>query len=104
MKCYLKPVLMQKIFGNQWQIFLMSLPLEIYSCQLLEKSQSQIDAWHKDVINQSVDYARNQEIVKDIGCIVEEKDDFLIAINYVDDGLSDLLTIPLLEQSSELSK
>lgn len=65
-----------------------------------KKLQSQIDAWHKDVINQPIDYVKYQEFLKDIGYIVEEQGDFSITTNYVDDEVATVagpqLVVPLM--------
>jgi len=65
-----------------------------------EKFQSQIDAWHLDVRNQPLIQEKYQQFLKGIGYIIEEKDDFSIATNYVDDEVANVagpqLVVPLM--------
>ena len=68
-----------------------------------EQFQSQIDDWHLDKNNQPFNQPLNQEkyqqFLTDIGYIVEEKADFSITTNYVDDEVAKVagpqLVVPL---------
>lgn len=66
--------------------------------------QAQIDAWHLDPNNQSVDQPiiqkRYQQFLTDIGYIVDEQPDFSITTSYVDDEVANIagpqLVVPLM--------
>jgi len=64
-----------------------------------EHFQSQIDAWHLDANNQPFNQSHYQQFLVDIGYIVEEKSDFSITTNYVDDEVATVagpqLVVPL---------
>lgn len=69
-----------------------------------QKFQSQIDAWHLDknnqTLNQPLYQEKYQQFLTDIGYIVEEKGDFSITTNYVDDEVATVagpqLVVPLM--------
>ena len=65
-----------------------------------QQFQAQIDAWHLDESNQSINHGKYQQFLKDIGYIVPEKADFSITTNYVDDEVATVagpqLVVPLM--------
>jgi len=69
-----------------------------------EQFQAQIDAWHLDENNQPFNQPsaqeRYQQFLVDIGYVVEEKEDFSITTNYVDDEVATVagpqLVVPLM--------
>jgi malate synthase len=65
-----------------------------------ENFQKQIDAWHSDQSNQPLNQEKYQQFLFDIGYIVEEKPDFAITTNYVDDEVATIagpqLVVPLM--------
>ncbi len=59
--------------------------------QLLAKRaslQAQIDVWHTDPANQPFSQQRYELFLKEIGYLVEEKDDFTISTQNVDTALA----------------
>ncbi len=66
--------------------------------------QKQIDAWHLDKTNQPFNehhiQVRYQKFLKDIGYLVEEKDNFSVTTSYVDDEVATVagpqLVVPLM--------
>ena len=65
-----------------------------------QQFQAKIDAWHIDEKNQPLCQQRYQQFLVDIGYIVEEKEDFAITTNYVDDEVATVagpqLVVPLM--------